>query len=235
MGAINNMAGAAGALGLVALGMAAGLGTVTANASLRLGALAIGIAGLVGFKSRGQAIPPRAWIYGLLTIPGAIAGAWLAVTLPVWVYRSALITILLAVLAQQLRNRTPDPNTEVTTTRWWPLLFLLIGLHMGFIQVAAGLLSILVLTALHRRDLVTTNATKMAIMICAAGTAVTYFAISGNIAWGPAASLALGCGAGSFWASRWSIDKGHAKVRLVVLAITVSVLLWAAWQILATS
>jgi uncharacterized membrane protein YfcA len=85
MGAINNMAGAAGAIGLIALEMAGGLGTVTANASLRLGALAIGIAGLVGFKSRGQAIPPRAWIYGLLAIPGAIAGAWLAVTLPVWV------------------------------------------------------------------------------------------------------------------------------------------------------
>jgi len=235
MGAINNMAGAAGAIGLIALEMAGGLGTVTANASLRLGALTIGIAGLVGFKSRGQAIPPRAWIYGLLAIPGAIAGAWLAVTLPVWVYRSVLITILLAVLAQQLRNRTPDPSTKIEATRWWPLLFLLIGLHMGFIQVAAGLLSILVLTTLHRQDLVATNAAKMAIMICAAGAAVVYFASAGKIEWGPAAALAIGCGAGSFWASRWSIDKGHAKVRLVVLAITVTVLLWAVWQITTTS
>jgi hypothetical protein len=42
--------------------------------------------------------------------------------------------------------------------------------------------------------------------------------------------LALGAGLGSFVASRWSVDKGHGAVRVVVLLICVAVLVRLGFQ-----
>ena len=82
MGFINNLAGAGGLIGLIALDMAGGLSPIEANAALRPAALAIGMSGMLGFLSKGHKIPPKAWGYGLVAIPGAIAGSLLVVTLP---------------------------------------------------------------------------------------------------------------------------------------------------------
>ena len=73
MGAINNVAGAAGVVGLVGLEEIEGLDARQANATLRLSAVAIGTSGLLGFRSRGRKIPPRAWLYGLIPLLGAVA------------------------------------------------------------------------------------------------------------------------------------------------------------------
>ena len=98
IGWINNLAGAAGAIGLVALQELLDLDITQANVTLRLSALTIGIAGMVGFWSRGQHIPGRMWMLGLLTVPGALLGSYLALSLPGWVYRSCLALVLLLFL-----------------------------------------------------------------------------------------------------------------------------------------
>ena len=233
MGAINNLAGAAGALGLVALEEAGALGAVAANASLRPSAVSIGLSGLAGFLSRGVKIPARAWLYGAMTIPGAIGGAVCALTLPIWVYRTALILVLATVLVQQLRSRAPGDPAEPRHPAVGMGMFLLVGLHMGFIQVGTGLIAIAALTAVHSRDLVAVNAAKMAVVLSASIAATATLAFSGQIVWAPALALAVGNAAGSFTASRWSVDRGHGAVRVVVLTITVAVLARVTWQMLA--
>jgi uncharacterized membrane protein YfcA len=226
MGAVNNLAGAAGGLGLIALEMAAGLDPTAANASLRLGAVTIGLSGWLGFKSRHRTVPARAWLYGAMTIPGAAAGAVMALTLPTWVLRVALLLTLVTVLLQQLRRLPVGPAGP--GRRWTaPLLFALVGVHMGFIQVGTGLIAIAALTATHSRDLVEVNAAKMALVICSSITATAVLATSGEVVWVPSIALAAGCAAGSFAASRWSVDRGHGAVRAVVLGITVLILIWA--------
>jgi uncharacterized membrane protein YfcA len=227
MGAVNNLAGAAGLLGLLALETAAGLDPLHANASLRLSAVALGVSGWLGFASGAVAVPRRAWLYGAMTVPGAVGGAVLAVTMPVWVYRTALLAVVLVVLAQQLR-----PSTAVARHRPWtgPLLFLLLGVHMGFLQVGTGLLAIAALSSQHSRDLVEVNAAKMAVVLCAATASTLVLSGAGTVAWGPAAVLAAGNGIGSFAASRWSIARGHAAVRAAVVAISVAVLVRLVWQ-----
>ena len=233
MGAINNLAGAAGGLGLIVLELGAGLDPMGANASLRLGAVALGLSGWLGFRSRNQPVPARAWLYGLLTIPGAVAGALMALTLPTIVLRVTLLVILLTVLVQQLRHRAPGRSGDPGGRRWMaPVAFALVGVHMGFIQVGTGLLAIAALTALYSRDLIEINAAKMAIVICASTTATIVLAISGQIDWAPAISLAVGCGVGSFAASRWSVDQGHGAVRVVILANTVLILGWVSWELI---
>lgn len=234
MGAINNLAGAAGGLGLIGLELAGGLDPSRANASLRLGAVAIGLSGWLGFKTRHQAVPARAWLYGAMTIPGAVAGALAALALPIWVLRAALLVILLAVMYQQLRPQTSTAAPGAGARPWTaPLWFALVGAHMGFLQVGTGLVAITALTALHSRNLVEVNAAKMALVICSSITAVIVMATSGEIVWLPAIALAIGCGIGSFAASRWSVDRGHGAVRVVLLTVTTLILVWVVWELVS--
>ncbi len=234
MGALNQLAGAAGALGLAGLEVLAGLDPVSANASLRPSAVLIGFSGWLGFKSRGKAVPRRAWLYGLMAVPGAAVGGWAAIALSEWIYRVALVLILIAVLLQQLRGTAIVPAPRSALPGWAAVgLFLLVGVHMGFLQVAAGLLAMAVLTAVHSRDLVEVNAAKMPLVLCTAIAATAVLASSRHMVWVPAAILATGCGVGSFFASRWSVAKGHGAVRGVVLTITVVVLVRLLWQAMA--
>ena len=231
MGFINNLAGAGGLIGLMALDLAAGLVPTEANAALRPAALAIGISGLLGFASMGQLVPWKAWGYGLAAIPGAVAGSLLVVTLPEWAYHGALLAVVTAVLIQQLRRPSaPSHSSGPPSTGLGLLLFTLVGLHMGFLQVAVGLLIMMTLSRMHSRDLVAVNAAKTAIVICTAGASTMSLAIADAIDWRPALWLALGAAVGSFAASRWTLAKGHGAVRIVVLLVCLALLLRLAFR-----
>ena len=234
IGWINNLAGAAGAIGLVLLQVILDLDIKEANVTLRLSALAIGLAGMVGFLSQGQRIPPRIWVLGLLTVPGALLGSYLALSLPGWIYRSCLAAVLLAVLVQQLRRSPSHKSALKKSHPTWLLIlvFTLVGLHMGFIQVGFGLICILALGQVHSRDLVEINSAKMALVIASAATSTTSLAFSDQFKWSPAIVLGVGAGIGSFLASRWSVRRGHGAVRVVVIGICGSVLAWLGWQAL---
>lgn len=220
MGFVNNLAGAGGLLALLAFDLAAGLPTTVANASMRPAALAIAGSGAVGFASRGQPIPPRAFGYALVTLPGALLGTWLAIELPGWVYDAALFSLVAFLSVQLLRKRRGDSGPSVSASRTQMVVwFSLVGLHMGFLQVGVGLLSILALSHVHSRDLVHVNVAKMALVAVSASTSVVAFAAADAIAWGPALWLAAGAAAGSFAASRFSVRKGHRAIRAVVLVV----------------
>ncbi len=233
MGAINNVAGAAGVLGLLGLELASGLSPALANGSLRLAAIGIGIGGWLGFHSKGIAIPRRAWLLALCTVPGTLLGVELALELPVSIYRTYLLVVMLAVLVQQLRNRSLAPATTHRSP-WLAFLGLsIVGMHMGFVQVGTGLVAILALTAFYSRNLVEVNTCKMALVLVSAVVSVGQFGANDAVVWGPASALAVAAALGSFLASRWSIAKGHAGVRIVVLVITVAVVVRTAWQLAA--
>lgn len=234
IGWINNLAGAAGAIGLVLLQLILDLDIKEANVTLRLSALAIGLAGMVGFLSKGQRIPARMWVLGLLTVPGALLGSYLALSLPGWVYSTCLAAVLVTVLAQQLRRSLPPKSALGENPPTWLLIiiFTLVGLHMGFIQVGFGLVCILALGAIHSRNLVEINSAKMALVIVSAATSTTSMAFSDQFKWSPAIALGIGAGIGSFLASRWSVHRGHGAVRVVVIGICGSVLAWLGWQAL---
>lgn len=226
MGFINNLAGAGGLIGLLAMDLAVMMDPTGANAAIRPAALAIGLSGLLGFYSKGHKVPLRAWYFGLAAIPGAVAGSVLALTLPEWVYQSALILVVLAVLGQQFRiTPSQTENRRDASLGIGMLMFTLVGLHMGFLQVAVGLLIMLTLGRVHSRDLVMVNAAKTAIVICTAGASTLSLGLAEAIDWQPALWLATGAAIGSFTASRWSISKGHAAVRIVVLLVCLLVLI----------
>lgn len=218
MGFVNNLAGAGGVLALLAFDVA-GLPPQVANASMRPAALAIAGAGAVGFRSRGQVLPRKALAWAAMTVPGAVLGTWLAIEMPEWVYEATLLGVVTVLTVQLLRPGRPvedrRPAGRIAQVVWFSLL----GLHMGFVQVGAGLLAILALSHVHSRDLVHVNVAKMALVAVSAGASILGFSTAGAIHWAAAGWLALGAGVGSFLASRFSVAKGSGMIRLVVLAI----------------
>lgn len=223
MGAINNIAGGAGVLGLMAFEYGFGLPLSTANPSTRLAAVAIGTFACLGFLRAGRAIPRRAWLQGLVALPGALLGSHLALGLPPLVFRGYLAAVLALLLWQQLRRRAPDVAPRPA---WLAAVgCFLIGLHMGYVQVGTGLLATLVLAHAYDRDLLAVNAAKSIVVIVTSLGSVGSFALSGAVAWMPALTLAVGAAFGSYFASHWSVANGVAAVRRVIVVIAVLTLL----------
>ena len=233
MGAVNNLGGGGGVLGLMALEFAGLPDPRLVNGSLRPAAVALATSGLLGFRSMGHRLPREMLGRGLATVPGAVAGVALAVTLPTWVYRSLLFLVVSAVFWRELRPgsafaRGTGPSSPTREI----LSFVLLGVYMGFVQVAFGLLCMLVLGRSFGRDLVSANAAKLAVVVFASITSVVGFATQGLIAWPQSSLLALGAGVGSFLAGRWSVARGRTAVRWAVLVICATLLVRLALQLL---
>lgn len=226
MGAINNVAGGAGIFALWAFQYACGLPLAVANPSSRLGAVGVGLFAWLGFLRAGIRPGRDAWRLALFAIPGALVGNLLALEANDLVFRVYLAAVLMLLLAQQFRAR---PRTaRPATSRWLgPLGCALIGLHMGFAQIGTGFVAALVLVATYHHDLLQVNAAKGVVVITSSIASLIGFVLAPHvlqnqppvIAWGPAACLAIGTATGSFLASKWTVDKGAAAVRRVVLVI----------------
>ncbi|MBL8749286.1 MAG: sulfite exporter TauE/SafE family protein [Planctomycetes bacterium] len=228
MGAINNVAGGAGIFALWAFEYCCGLPLAVANPSARLGAIGVGLFAWLGFLRAGIRPSREVWRLALFAIPGAFAGNMLALKANDLVFRCYLTVVLVALLVQQRRAGATTGSPAVP--RWLgPLGCTLIGLHMGFAQIGTGFVATLVLVATYHRDLLQVNAAKGVVVITSSAASVIGFALAPYvvdrqepvIAWGPAACLAAGTATGSFLASKWTVDKGAAAVRRVVLTIAV--------------
>lgn len=237
MGAINNVAGGAGIFALWAFQYACGLPLPMANPSSRPGAIGVGLFAWLGYLRAGVVPERRAWRLAAFAVPGAFAGNLLALHAPDLWFRGYLAGVLALLLVQQLRRRPAGP---IAAPRWLgPLGCVLIGAHMGFAQIGTGFVATLVLVSAYDRDLVAVNAAKAVVVITSSIASVVGFVLAPLlferqppvIAWGPALCLAVGTATGSFLASKWSVVRGPAAVRRVVLTIAALSLLEQVVQI----
>jgi uncharacterized membrane protein YfcA len=234
MGAINNVAGGAGIFALWAFQYACGLPLAVANPSSRLGAIGVGLFAWLGFLRAGVRPPTRVWRLALFAVPGALVGNLLALRANDLVFRGYLAVVLVLLLLQQWRHAANGGAREPSTSRWLgPLGCVAIGVHMGFAQIGTGFVATLVLVATYERDLLAVNAAKGVIVIASSVASLIGFVLAPHllegqapvIAWGPAACLAVGTATGSYLASKWTVRKGSAAVRKVVVGIALLSLL----------
>lgn len=232
MGWINNVAGGAGVFAFWAFQYACGLDLAIANPSTRLGAVGVGVFAWLGFLRAGVRIPRQAWVMALCSIPGAFVGNLLALKANDLAFRIYLGSVLLLLLWRQLRQQKGSAERPLATWIGIPGSFL-VGVHMGFAQIGTGFVAALVLLSSYSRDFVQTNAAKSAIVIASSIASLCGFVLAPYvlehqqhvIAWTPAICLAVGTATGSFLASRWTVSKGSAVVRRVVLLIAALALL----------
>lgn len=215
-GFLNVVAGGGSLITLPVL-LLLGLPAPLANGTNRVAILVQNVAAVTAFRRHGVRDTGRPVRWALWTVPGAVAGALVAVHISDAAFRVVLATVLVLSTAG-IFFRPPAATGPRTTARRVvaALGFLGIGFYGGFIQAGVGFLLMGVLHGVLGLDLVRVNAWKVAIVLMFSIPALTVFIITGNVAWGTGLALAAGNASGAVLGTRLSVTRGERAIRVVV-------------------
>jgi uncharacterized membrane protein YfcA len=217
-GFLNVMAGGGSLITLPML-IFLGLPVAMANGTNRVAILVQSVAAVTSFSRQGLASSRLGLAFALTTLPGAVAGALLAVRVGEGAFRAILAGVLLFSVFGLLA-----PSRQVGVTRTASrranaiafVSFLGIGFYGGFIQAGVGFLFMLVLHRLLGLDLVRTNVYKVLIVLFLSVPALLVFILTGNVQWEMAIALAAGNASGAVVATRVSVKGGERPIRIVL-------------------
>lgn len=229
-GFINTMAGGGSLLTLPAL-MLLGLPPDIANGSNRLSVLTQSLSGVWLFNREGK-LDKRA-IGPVLapTIIGSLLGAATASMAPTWILKPVMlgIMVVVALLMALTKPRPIDEHSEPKKPGWSAWLGLFgAGLYGGFIQAGVGFVLLAVLSTALAFDLVRANALKLVCTTVFGVVALGVFTVSGQIAWAPAAALAVTTVIGSQLGVRFALKVNPKVIRwfIVVCVMASCIAIW---------
>lgn len=217
-GFLNVMAGGGSLLSLPIL-IFLGLPVAAANGTNRFAILIQNIAAVASFKRQGYSDIKSGLAYALATVPGAIAGAFVAVSVDEKLFRAVLAVVLvLSVAVLMFPKRNKQATTEVSTVNRVAafIAFFAIGFYGGFIQASVGFLLMITLHRLLGIDLVRTNMHKVLIIMVFSVPALAVFISTDNVVWTMAAVLAVGNALGAIAATRLAVKGGERPIRIVL-------------------
>lgn len=217
-GFLNVMAGGGSLITLPIL-IFMGLPVAAANGTNRVAILVQNVAAVGGFRQQGYSDLRNGLAFALTTVPGAIAGAFLAIRVSEGVFRAILAGVLLIAVAGLLLPKRRGESPEATTPRARALAFLVLfvtGFYGGFIQAGVGFLLMVALHQMLGFDLVRTNMHKVLIVLVFSVPALTVFVSTGNVVWTTAAALAAGNASGAIVATRLSVRGGEGPIKVVL-------------------
>lgn len=219
-----NVLSAGGSMLTLPVLMFMGLDAASANGTNRVGIVLQNIIAVWRYRRYGH----RYWRLGLLlsvpAVVGAVFGAWAAVHVGDDFFRWVLILVMAGASAIML---LPSPallrttRLEVSGLRW-PVLaaMLVIGFYGGFIQVAVGILFIVLLYRVLGIDLVQVNALKVMVVLVYMVPALGIFVATGNVAWSYGLVLAAGSMAGAWLAVQVTLGpSGTILIQRFTLAV----------------
>jgi uncharacterized protein len=196
-GTINTVVGSGSLVTFPTL-LAIGYPPVLANVTNTVGVFPGSVSGVVGYRRELRGGVGRAVRFGLLSALGGTAGALLLLQLP----ESAFDTIvpILILIACVLVVVQPRLSAWLATRQrrrhhGGPLLWLgilLTGAYGGYFGAAQGVLLIALLAIFLDDDLQRLNGLKNVLAGVANGVAAVVFISISHVAWGAAASLAVG-------------------------------------------
>lgn len=232
VGFVNVMAGGGSLLSLPVM-LFMGVPGPVANGTNRIAILAQMATAVVAFFRKGYSDFKLSLTLALAAVPGAVAGALVAVRIEgIW-FNRILAVIMLAVM---LVMATQKQSTEYTgTPPQKPRLVLahvlmaVLGIYGGFIQVGAGLLFMPILYNTLGLDLVRVNMHKTFIITVYTTAALIVFAWQVELFWILGLTLALGTSIGAWLSAQVQVTHGGRIIRLVlntVLALFIIKLLF---------
>lgn len=230
-GIINTLAGGGSILTLPLL-IFMGLPPAYANGTNRVGVFSQTLVGFLGFKTKGVSAMPHGLYWGIAAMIGSIIGAQLAIDIKGETFNKILgIIIVFVVIFTIYQPKNVSQNTEKLLGKyfWGSLvLFFLIGIFGGFIQVGTGFFILLVLTHFNNLNLVKSNALKSLIVAIYTFSALIVFIYHGQVNWLFGLLLAFGQSIGAWFSSRWSVKKDEKilKYFLIVVAFGMAIKLW---------
>jgi len=217
-GVINVMAGGGSSLTLPAL-IFIGLDSAAANGTNRVGILIQSIFGTLSFRREKITGLKLSLRLAVLTLPGAVLGALLAVKVGnVW-FERILGLVMIGVIISMLIPRIKYEDTTAEGRSTWlvyPAMFA-VGFYGGFIQVGVGFLIMAALYHLLKINLVFVNVHKVFITLIFTIPALLIFMWTDNVDWIFGLTLAAGNAVGAWWAARLSVRGGERTIRYVMV------------------
>ena len=204
-----------------------GLDTATANGTNRIAILTQTFASVHAFKKESYSQFKLSWKLSLLTLPGAVIGAFAAVEISDEIFKKVLAVIMIGIIVMMLLPNSKkilvDNSENKKLTPLTFIAFILIGFYGGIVQVGIGFLLMSVLQKMMKFNLIYVNMHKSFIVCVLTVPALLIFILLGKVDWYWGISLALGNTFGGWWATKISIRKGDKFIK-AVLAISILII-----------
>lgn len=227
-GMINVVAGGGSSLTLPIL-ILLGLDGAMANGTNRVAIFIQNIFAIWGFEQNRKNRFKVSIKIALFTLPGAIIGAFAAISISnEWFQRILAVVLIFVVISMffpPVSRR--DLNDDTASYKPWLLYLSMLGIgfYGGFIQVGVGFLLMAALFHIMKRKLLEVNIHKVFIVFLYTIPALLIFILSGNVDWKLGLSLAAGNAFGGWLAAHLSVKKGDRFIRyglalaVIILAV----------------
>jgi uncharacterized membrane protein YfcA len=217
-GGVNTIVGSGSLVTFPTL-LAVGYPSVVANVSNSVGLVPGGVSGAIGYRRELEGQQRRSLILGTGTTAGALLGGILLLTLPSSVFDAVVPALILLAVALMAFKRTPAQHAEFSHTGWGMVASFFTGIYGGYFGAAQGVILLSLLRFCFPDDLQRLNAVKIVLTALANGVAALLFIIAADVAWLPAALIAVGSTVGAQVAARYGRHIPSEVLRWIVVVV----------------
>ena len=218
-GFMNVTAGGGSTLTLPAL-IFLGLDSATANGTNRIAILLQNVSAVYSFKQENYKQFDVSLKLSLLTLPGSILGALLAIKIGDELFQKILAVVMIGIIISMIIPTKKIVEENKTNKISWQtyVAMIFVGFYGGFIQVGIGFILMASLKYLMKLNLVYINMHKVFIVLIYTIPALLVFIVSKNINWFMGIGLAAGNMIGGWWGAKLSVKKGERFIRMFLMA-----------------
>jgi len=225
-GFINAVSGGGAMLTVPAL-IFIGLPPGVANGTNRVAVAIQNVAALAAYQRLGVTNHRLALSLALPAMLGSFVGALISIRLDDAQFRTILGMVMLLLIGPVLlesRLHARAAALQQTLKEGWvlSLVFFVLGVYGGFLQIGVGIFILVVLSAFGGMDLVLANSVKVTIVLCLTTLALLVFIFDSKVAWGVGLVLAASNAAGAWLGVYWGVKKGAYWIRVVLIVTTVA-------------
>ena len=215
---INVNAGGGSSLTLPAL-IFLGLDPTVANGTNRVAILFQNVSAVYSFKQEKYYDLKNSLILSALTLPGAIAGAILAVKIDDDLFQKILAVVMILIIISMLlpKKKTKDINNNFAIDWKITIAMIVVGFYGAFIQVGVGFLFMAAFQYLMKLDLIRVNMHKVFVVFVFTIPALIVFILGDKINWYYGFTLAAGNTFGAWWGAKLSVKKGEKLIKFVLI------------------
>ena len=225
-GFLNVMAGG-GSMLTVPLMIFMGIPGHIANGTNRIGILVQNITAVTAFYKKGFANFKLSLSLAAFTIPGAIAGAYLASNIEGKDFNRLLVVLMVIVMIMMATGNSKVPAKSIEKISHGRLigghiLMTAAGFWGGLIQIGVGFILMPIMHRVMGMDLVTTNSHKVFITLVFSIAALLVFNAQLELLWSAGIALAIGNSIGGWFATHFQIKQGVEAIKWVLNIVLIA-------------
>ena len=196
-----------------------GLDPTVANGTNRVAIIFQNISAVYSFKNEKFFELKNSLILSALTLPGAIAGAIIAVEIDDDLFQKILAVVMILIIITMLipNKKTAKTNSDFTIDWKIVIAMIVVGFYGAFIQVGVGFLLMAAFQYLMKLDLIRVNMHKVFVVLVFTIPALLVFILTDNINWYYGLTLSAGNAFGGWWGAKLSVKKGEKLIKIVLI------------------